>query len=606
MDTSMHQIFAEMAKQELEEVLSVMPSDPMQKFVIFIETVRVLDYWSVFQNLLPKENRLSGPDFNLIQWGWNLATEYLYTAIRVPGAFPISESTKESRLFAVNLLHKLGRSVLLYRASEMIRIGSLEVESNEEGFTVRMTDTAKYQFLDDLEFFHLDEMEMELGSNNSEYYKSWEIFDADNYPIIENALGNFASRPPKRNFENQNLKNIDELMVPLIHPWDSGHGIMMGYETRPEIDNHFFAEALEEVIRWRVEAGLHPDADFGDISGADITLITNFIIALHLKHIRFALLAIKHYPEISIPQSLTIWGALDELENSIVEYSNLDRALVKKALDMITMRPDEASRLHKVTKYFVPLLMSLGNGLVLYPVSSIFRNPFLSTIILQGWRSPISKEQIFKHRESWMRSEIYQIFQGTRYKRVDGNINIRDENKVLTDIDGAIFDKLTGELALFQIKWQDYFTNDIREMRSKASNLTKELDEWAIKVESWIKKKGMIELIKTLRLKLRNEKPISSVYLFGISRFYARTQGFGFATKSQNLAIANWPQFLRVRYEIGPADRVFHKLFETLRQKMNEEIPNPKPLPITISVAGKSICFENIWNGFGDEDEQGA
>jgi hypothetical protein len=47
---------------------------------------------------------------------------------------------------------------------------------------------------------------------------------------------------------------------------------------------------------------------------------------------------------------------------------------------------------------------------------------------------------------------------------------------MLTDIDAVIFDRLTGELALFQLKWQDYSTNSLRETRSKASNLVKELD----------------------------------------------------------------------------------------------------------------------------------
>lgn len=279
MNTNMSQAFAEMANKELEEALSVLPSDPMQKFVIFTETVRVIDYWSVFQRLLPKEKRLSEPDFNLIQWGWNLVTEHLYTAVTVPGAFPISESTKESRQFAINLLHKLGQSVLLYRASEMIRNNSLEVESNENGFTVRMTDMARNQFLDNIEFFHLDAMEAELNKNSSNFYRDWRVFDMDDYSSVEKVSGNFVAKPPKSKLENQKINNIDEVMVPLIHPWDSGHGIMMGYDTRPEIDNHFFVEALEEVTKWRTEAGLHPDTDFGNISGTDITLITTFIVA---------------------------------------------------------------------------------------------------------------------------------------------------------------------------------------------------------------------------------------------------------------------------------------------------------------------------------------
>jgi len=49
--------------------------------------------------------------------------------------------------------------------------------------------------------------------------------------------------------------------------------------------------------------------------------------------------------------------------------------------------------------------------------------------------------------------EIYALFQGTWYKRIDGNVRISSGNRILTDIDGAVSATVNCELALFQIKW---------------------------------------------------------------------------------------------------------------------------------------------------------
>lgn len=585
--------FLNLAQQELDEALSKLPSDPTHKFVIFTETIRVISYWAVFQSLYPEDKRLSIPDFSLIRWGWNLAAEHLYSSVETPGAFPISESTNESRQLAASLLHKLGCSVLLKRASSMIKYGFLNVEVSGENINVKHAVNARHQFLDNIEFYKLESMEKDIKDKSIKH--GWQYFNIDDYSEVENLPGNYFSSRSENSLDRHKMENIDELMLPLIHPWDSGHGIMIGYGALPEVDAHFLAEATELALECRAEAGIHPEAKIGDISGAELTVIITFLIALYKKHVRFCLLAIKKYPDISIQQSLTIWGPLKELEDSIVDYSNFDRRMIKKALDAVTMQPEEAAYLSGFTTTFAPLLLSLGNGVVLKPVFSILGNPFHSVAILQQWRNKNIINHISKPREEWMRKEIYSIFDGKRYMRVNGNIKIRYDKKVLTDIDAAIFDTLTGELALFQIKWQDFYSNDVKKLRSMASNLSNELDEWAEKVSFWINKAGKSEITKTLRLKLRKNMPISSIYLFGISRNKARVQGYGFNINSDNLAIANWPQFLRVRYKLGPADRVFHSLFETLRFKMNEKV-NVNPLPMSIRVAEHLITFEDMWN----------
>lgn len=603
MNTNMSQIFEDLAEQELDAILSKVPSDSMQKFLIFAEVVRALDYLSFFQPLFSKEKRFPLQDFDLMIWGWNLALEHFYVPVSTPNAFPLMESTDKSRASAINLLYSLGKSVFLHRASKMIQYGFLNVHDKENCLYVKVSDEAKDHFLDNIEFFQLEELESKLTDQGVSFVNGWHLFDKTDYHNVEKALGSYISRPLKDPFKDLKTEDVDKLMAPLIHPWDTGHGIMMGYGALPEIDDHFLAEAAELVAEWRSEAGLHPDANIDGISGADITSVITYITFLHLKHIRFSLVALKTHPQISIPQSLTIWEPLEKLEDSIVDFLEMDRAVAKRALQAITIFPNEASYLSGVTKNFLPLLISLGNGLVLRPVASLMKNPFVSTIALQVWRNPKSINQFSLHREEWMRSEIYSIFQGTRYQRVNGNVKLRSDNKIVTDIDGAIFDILTGELALLQMKWQDYFTNDIRELRSKASNLTNELDEWAKQVTSWIQRYGHKELTKALRLKLSEGMVISSIYLFGVSKSYARMQGFGFTTKNQNLAIANLPQFRRIRYEVGPADRVFHDMFLAFRREMTKSARLSKPLPLTITVSEKTVCFVDFWNVYGDEDD---
>jgi hypothetical protein len=199
-----------------------------------------------------------------------------------------------------------------------------------------------------------------------------------------------------------------------------------------------------------------------------------------------------------------------------------------------------------------------------------------------------------------MRTHLYALFLGVRYQRIEGNVKLKEDGKTITDIDAAIYDNLTGELALFQIKWQDFYYNDVRKLRSRASNLTKDLDEWAEKVSHWINIHPKTELIKNLRLV--DGTVVNEVFLFGISRNKARMQGYGYAIKSENLAIANWPQFARNRFEIGPAERVFYSLFNKLKLQEKEKI-EPIPFPVTFNIGDQNLEFRDLYNGWKTNED---
>ncbi|MBI2273852.1 MAG: hypothetical protein HYU70_08640 [Bacteroidetes bacterium] len=581
------------AGKELEQIEQCIPDDPAYCFVLLTEMTRMYDYLSIGN--VPSE-KLSPQQLDIIKNGWNLAAAYFFKPLNFIG-FPICKSDDNTRNYAISLLYKLGCTVLLKRVADMVETGILTAIKEGNTFTFRKSiEAVQSQYLDTLEFSYLNKLDEKLNSAKEAYYGPWNLISHEELPDIFFKPGNFFSRD-QTNFDSYKISDIDSKMLPLIQPWNSGYGIMMAYDTTPEIDNHFLAIAAELVQEFRNDAGIHPNADIEGVKGADLAAVMIFIVSIHLKHVHYASLAAKNCPEISIPESLTIWEPIDKLIEAITDFSGMNTDIVSKVFDLIMLKADDVSLLKTHTSKFMPVIINMGNGYILRPVSSLLQNPFFSILAVLEHRNPKIRHHLSLHREEWLRSFINATFAGTRYQTLWNNIKLRDKNSIITDIDAAVYDNLTGEMALIQIKWQDFFYNDVKKLRSKASNLTKELDEWAEKVTQWIASKDVNELVKAIGIRLTKKISRESVYLFGISRNVARVQGYGFKTKSENLAISNWPQFARNRLEIGPAERVIHTLFQTLKKQENETI-SAIPLPTTIQIADITFHFEDLWSGF--------
>jgi len=292
-------------------------------------------------------------------------------------------------------------------------------------------------------------------------------------------------------------------------------------------------------------------------------------------------------------QCLTIWCSLSELINDISDFSRIEKCIVEQVFKIISFRANDAVLIRDHTTKFMPLIIDLENDFVLRPVSGIARNPLNTLKDLLILRNPQLTTEFNKYRESWLRNNLYAMFMGTRYHSIDGNIALRIDKKFITDIDAAIYDNVTGELALFQIKWQDYHLNDVKKLRSKASNLTKELEEWTRKVCEWIYTLGVDQLAHNLRLP--KNKKISNIYLFGLSKNAARMKGYGFELKENRIAISTWAQFKRNRTEIGPSKSVFGDLFNALKKQETAEV-EAIPKPITFKVSDKEFHYKDLWN----------
>ncbi|WP_447786764.1 hypothetical protein [Pseudomonas germanica] len=585
-----------LADKELYEAKAITPSDPLARHLFFFEMTRVLGYWTIVGPSLEKEHRLPAPIFTMIGWGWNLAAEYYFGELSNPG-FPMFESTSETRAGALSVLLKFGRCVLLRRVADMLDMGFLEVDVLEGIYSIRRVDKPDIQVMDNLEYEFLSELNGNLKEHLGGLYNGWnirEFSDVDKAPI---ELGAFHGKFVMPELKAMRSGNIRELMYPLARIWDSGFGLMMGYDAIPETDAHFFSLALELAIAWRDEAGVHPSARLNIGTGHELTVVVAAVLSLHLKHLDFLDITLEKHPEILLVQSLTIWMSRDELLETVVFLCQLDKGVVARVVDGITFFPEDVGCLKGNTTPFMPLLIGLGNEQIIRPVWCVKGNPFATLIKLFQWRDSRTENALAKYRESWQRSHLYHMFGGNRYELVEGNVNLRVDGVFLTDLDGAIFDKVTGELALFQLKWQDYFTNDVKKLRSKASNLSKELDGWGSKVSSWIESNGVEELVKSLRIKLARGKVVTQVYLFAISQSVSRTGGYGFQMSNDEVAVATWPQFVRLRTEVGPASFVFYELHARIRDEAGLEYPSVA-IPYSSEFSSVEICFEDVWRAY--------
>jgi len=582
---------AEMAR--LERLLPLLSE---QRFMLFLEIQRVFDVACVQHTLGGVAVR---HDMDILRWGMNLATSKLLDAQKVPYGLPITATSDVLRDAARNILWNFGAIALTRRAADMVQHGFMLAERNGESFTFRDAGTGPIQYMDHVEADLLNRAES-VWTKEKISAQGWILCDPEELESKLQAVGSYYARPQTRPGPLLSPAELEALMVPLIHPWKTPQVTMMGYGATEEVDSHFFVEVLPVIDDFRSDAGIHPSTNFGKFTGSDVLEVTALLLSFFRKHVTFGLLAKKHFPEISVRESFTIWGPKEELIDAVCSGTRVPRARVRAVIKTLTLTADDLRHLENETTPLLPMLIDLGNGYFLKPVSCLMKNPLAGFQKISQWRNPSTRNVVSASREAWFRQELYSLFGGSRYLCVPGNVVLRDGAKRLTDIDAAIFDRTTGELALFQLKWQDYATNSIKELRSKARNLASEIDMWGERVNEWIFRTAPKDVAQALRLKLRGPERISAIFLFGLSRSVARTHGYGFPVTNPYLSVASWPQFRRIRGQVGPAPHVFSTLHEVLRLEETLTLSEAEPQPFTLTLPGIRMHFADLWSTWDD------
>jgi hypothetical protein len=379
----------DLAESHLATVRKRLPTDRMGRFVLFIEVVRAMDFWGTNAPAMIGDSEKVAQSFDLMYWGWNRAVAELFEPLNQPGAFPLMESTQDSRVFAAGIMQEFGKVSLLRRLADMSERAIMEIARNGDEFRIRMNEDARTQFADATELDRLKTAEAQAPSSSSGWTKA-SMRDAVRFPGMPGNYLALADAPVKRWLR----PDIEELIKPLVRPWDTGRGVMVAYDARIEVDKHYMAEALAQATPWREESGIHADATLGTITGADIAGVGAALISLHAKHLGCVSVAKKLFDQVSVAQSLTIWGPRDALEESISIMSGSPEPVVHAVFNALAMTSEQAKKLADHSTPLIPLLFDLGNGFILRPVSCLTRNPFTAARTQHQWLDPRTEHAV--------------------------------------------------------------------------------------------------------------------------------------------------------------------------------------------------------------------
>jgi hypothetical protein len=561
------------------------PCDEPTSKSLILELVQVLDFKLVRMFTVDAEDELSLGSTMVLLAGWNYL---LSRSIRrfSHGGIYLRKATPETFAQVTHFLHMYGRACTLKLVAGAVHVGECHVSLTNDVWSISRVDEINDPLLiDSNEFKRSAALQRVFDESTHDSIMGWTMVDNLDHALISK-IGCFQQRRPEFVGKPLYCQDLDERIAALVRPFDTGYGVITAYDASPETDFHFVALAVELFQRWRDEAGVHPDIVFGNYKASDVLAVAVLLVSLHLKHIRFCAVAKSIFAEISLAQSLSIWTKRGELVESISALSNdnISVRLVEDILDLLIFKHEDASQLSNYSPLFIPLLIDMGGDMLLRPVSSVAGNPVETIKAMLHWRIPNTRNLLAAPRENWFREDIYAMFRGTRYVCVPGNIKLRLEGKILTDVDAAVFDRTTGELGLFQLKWQDYATPNKKELRSRARNLSAEMDAWAEAVYMWIKRNSVMNVVKTFRLPLEQQFP-KCIYLFGVSRRVARTGGYGAVARHGSIALCNFAQLSIARTELGPAVSVLGALHERLFKEMDVEATFA-PLPARFVVSG--------------------
>ncbi len=562
----------QLARQELAEVehfLATIP--PIECTVLLIEACRCLDHMHVIEHLsVNEESKLPVHDFDILVRGWNVLFGHLLKRKGEFSGVPLRASIPELRRAVMGMMHCAGRYVLLSRTAEMVRHGMVSATANGSEIDLLLSDRTL------TDHFHDQVDHQKFAKLNADLHQGYAGARADPATICR----------------------LREVMGKLTFPWETPQGIMIGYTADPEIDAYFLRAVTQDTLQWRGDAGIHPEARLPGCSGELLTAVVHVLMSFHVKHIMFVEEGIKLHSGVNQHMSLTIWKTRAELLASLSLAIGAPEQELNAALDIVTVSSADADYFLTEQAPGVPLIIELCGGYLLTPVSGVFRNPFNGIRMLRESTSVEIQNALREHREAWMIEDLYALFEGPRFQCVAKPVKLRRQGQVITDLDAAVLDRATGDLVLFQLKWQDFTSSNVKIQRSKAKNFCDRVEDWAQKTRSWIGEYGVPALCRALSLPLSASAP-RRVLLVAIGRTNARFRSYGYSI-APDVLVLPWSQLLRLRLEIGPGQNFFDLLVEAVSQEASSCVERT-PLPYVLERHGVRLNFRDIWSGVKDE-----
>ena len=366
---------------------------------------------------------------------------------------------------------------------------------------------------------------------------------------------------------------IKALMSPLVSPW-RGHYIQ--YDTTPEIDHYFRGQALLWA-RARYEPGqdaFAPHATFGGLPFALYREAVVDVIAWVLKHLTYTNLLLSRHPQLDIRNVLTVTAGEPQILSYLSAALAITETEAQQVLDTLKSTPDSVQAQTSEPAVHIAPFLKVNPSTVIFSIAGTLGSPFDIMLAELYRRYRKDWDHAVNEREESFRKELYDLFPTDRFAKPLKPLVLKKQGVTATDIDAAVFDRETGALGLFQLKWQDPFGTSMRKRNSKMMNFLSEANRWIATVSAILLERpdALDHLLAEVTVQTHDVK---SIHLFVIGRHFSHFSGGD--SRDSRAAWGTWPQVLRVfrEYE-GDSDPI-----TWLHKALQEQSPTLK-VPVTI------------------------
>lgn len=523
----------EQIKKEVGEYISfrIDSLTLQERQIVCIEFVRVMDLLFVERYVYDTEPNYKEKVKNVITYGYPTFVKHIYENFKGQKSVPLIASDENSIYNSKCLVNSSEIYGITRDYEERLQLRLMKVKKNKRNF-LSLTFSDKYHWIEHIE-----------RENILEYA----------HIIIANQKNNYIEAYKK-------LPKIIHQMEPLVYKWRDH---FIGYDTNPTIDEFFYNNALLDAMQAVEWYSFPKDCMFGGIPFEKYVHTVVMLMASSIKHIQFAQLLNEKEPQLKVYNLLTIIKVESEMIETIAYINDISINQAKIIYKTLVLNQENKVQHSKVWSAAPPLLQ-ISNHQVIKSICGCLDRPFEFMLDELRQQFPREWDANTKLREEQFRNELYSYFENDRYHKINRGIVIKENGKIITDIDGCIIDKITGDIAFIQLKWQDLAYDSNKSVFSKAKNFNEKTSGWVQAVRAWIDTVTEKKIADSLGINMKYIKK-DKIKLFVIGRFNGNYSGDEILDR--DVAWGQWYQIIHIMMQLNDKDSNIIELYEKLRRK---------------------------------------
>src|SRR2546421_5039143 len=376
------------------------------------------------------------------------------------------------------------------------------------------------------------------------------------------------------------------------------------YRTTQEIDDYYI-----RLGRLRVKSMachfLYPAQTL--IGGCTVDLHGNVLAVLigcALKPLDLCRAFVVQHPSCTLRALLAPPHSAAALIGALSETLRIDSAAIRRVVDAYSLSHENVSYHCSVAGTPAPPLLRLDEQHLVWSLTGLLSEPFLFLTRELKRRHSYEYHTASHLHEEVFRQDLYQLFSDKRFVRSADSVELRGvQGDLTTDVDALIFDRKTGVLALFELKFQDLFAYSPQERRRQRDyfyNAGKQV----LACVQWLNRNGANALLARLDPKLVKRLKVQKTYIFVLGRYLAHF--FDGPEFDRRAAWGTWPQVLRLVNEVSfgaeeanPIQSLYNKLMKDTPLTPSSPVLDVQEIPIGESTVYVYPDFKTYKNRVG-------